>query len=133
MDEVQVRLHSGELKFYPTVRDAYDHHFGRFRDVMKISFDSGGVSYRFRPKLKSEQWNLTSEAKMCKMHAGYSASSGTGLFWIDQTIMPESRLDSSGKEWDYFKLKMDEDYDNEYMAACIRDVYADVEFKDAFT
>ena len=45
--------------------------------------------------------------------------------WVDQSVMADG-------EWDYRKIQQDEEYANLHMAACIKNVFSDEEFRNKY-
>lgn len=116
----QVREYDGTLHHYDSVKQAH-HNWAHKGSVSKISVYYGENCPRFRRKIKGELWNSLSEQKLCALSEKYKNAGKHEIFWIDQLVMPVG-------DWDYPRLYTDPQYDNEYMAACIRKVLTEEEF-----
>lgn len=127
--EVQTRSDSHRGKhpgcnYFSSVKEAYEA-WKTDKNIWKISFDDKEGEHRYRPKLRSSLFNLKSEERMCQLSQTYKNATPSALFWVDQLVMPVG-------EWDMRKVKTDPEYGNLYMAACIKNVLSDEEFKQKY-
>lgn len=121
--EVQTRSNFTGIEYHHDVKSAYEFWL-QDKYIWKISFDEDDISKRFRVKTKANRWNLHSERRIKDICPAYETAGINDVFWIDQAMFPDDY-----DNWDLRKKRRDEDYDNQYMAACIREAHTDSEFK----
>ena len=84
--EVQVRYDSGALKFFPSIKEAYEFSKRNINRVDKISWSKDGKDFRIRPKFKTDVWMKSSEEKISQLNSAYRDAQENELFWIHQLV-----------------------------------------------
>jgi len=127
--EVQTRsdshtgLYSGS-NYFLSVKEAYKAH-KMDKNISKLTFDDKEGNHRYKLKLKKSLYNQKSEERLYQLSNTYKNAKSTDLFWVDQSVMADG-------EWDYRKIQQDEEYSNLHMAACIKNVFSDEEFRNKY-
>ena len=86
--EVQVRYSGGALKFFSSIKEAYDFSKRNIHVVDKISWSTDYMSdeIRIRPKFKTDVWMPSSEEKITILNPAYQNAQPNELFWVHQKV-----------------------------------------------
>lgn len=117
--EVQTTSHMNGLKYFDSVKNAYDH---RIIDpsVYKISWTDGDIDHRFRTKYSEDVWSMESEKRMEDLSTDYKNKSPGQLFFIDQRIDIFDKLISEFDKRQADKAEpMTDEYEKGIDNACI--------------
>ena len=122
--EFQTRNDFGEIVQHQKFIDAI-HAYERDRTIWKISFRYNGVSYRWRPKTKSDIWE--NEDCLLNLSEQYAHEPNRHrLFWVFQDAMP---YNSDEIIQMYINDEITrEERDRLWDRACIREVITNEEF-----
>lgn len=94
--------------------------------IFKISYDFQGKDYRWRKKLKGENWK-SSEKRLCKLSKEYNDAKKEEVFYVNQSLLPDN---SEQLHCDRKNRKITEkEFSYLWYESCIIQVLSDKEFR----